>query len=454
MGFNYDVSLSGLLVGSNMLSATQNNIANIETPGYARQRVEVKASSSPVSGSGMQIGSGVWMEGVSRIRDELIIQQARHKEGYVGYYEELTKDLKTIETMFNEGKEGSVSGLLGSYFQSWEELSKFPEQNSYRAQVVGISQSLAGRMNTIIKQLDVSKSETDQKIRVNVDKVNDLVGRIAKINGEIGKVGPNQNPNALFDERDRYIDELSKYVDVNVKKNPNNSAYVDVEIGNVTAVSGADALKVEGYYKLSEDRWTLGVGNVEVDLKSGILKSNLEMRNEKLDGLEKKLNDFAKTFINEVNSIHRSGYGLDGSTGLDFFVGTDARSIAVNSVLKDDYEKIASSGVSGVIGDVSIAKSMAELQNKAIYAGGTMTAERFYQGMSVELGTNVNQLQDRYKVHAGIRVGIEEERQKIQGVSMDEEMMNLMQFQKFYQMNAKALQTIDSSFETLIGIIR
>lgn len=451
----YEISLSGLLVGASKIAASQNNIANIETPGYARERVEVYANTTSGAGAaGLQIGSGVTLERVIRITNELTTQQARQEKGHVGYYNEMSADLKVVETIFNELGEGSLGSLMGSFFQSWEELSKFPEQSSYRADVLKKSEQFAEKLNSLIKQTDVSISETNQKIEVHLEKTNELIKKIAKVNGEIAQVGPQQSPNALYDERDRYIDELSTYVDVKVKQNFKNPNFLDVEVGGNQVVSGTDAATIDGYYKQSEDEWVIGIKNIEIQLKSGMVKANLDIKNNYLKATQDQLHQLANVLIGEVNAIHQTGYGLDGTTGIPFFMGTDARTISVNPLLVNSYEKLATSGVNGVVGNVDIANQIVALQNKKMYAGATTTADNFYQGIVVELGTNVSQMEDQFRVHEGIYNGIEAERQKVQGVNMDEEMMNLMQYQKYYQANAKALQVYDEMNETLIGIFR
>lgn len=451
---SYDISLSSLFAASRKMLLTQNNISNAETVGYARQRAEVIENSSPNAGAlGTQIGTGVLVDKIIRIKDDIVTQQARREQGTFSYFTETRKDLTTIEALFNETSEGSMHELLGRFFNMWEEMSKFPEEKSYRDQVIGISNHLAGKFNELHTTLSTSKVEVEQKLETNMRKVNDLIDKIADVNTRISRM-PAMNPNALYDERDRYVDELSQYVDVKIKPNFENKDLIDVEVGNASLVNGIHKTNIEGYKDSLTGKWVIGAGGVELRVKTGIIKSNLEFYNGYIAKYETKLDDLANRFITEVNNIHQTGYGLDNSTGINFFLGTSASTIAVDPTLIANSEKIATSSSMNTPGNADISKQIANLSTKPFMSSGTTTPTDFYNGFVIEMGMDLSEVAENEEIHEAIFHSIEEERQSIQGVNIDEEMANLMKFQQYYQMNAKVLQMVDESYDTLIGIIR
>ena len=138
MGLDFYVALSGLRAGETMLQVAQNNIANAKNTSYARQRADVSTLGIPGGNSGIkaQMGSGVWIDQISRIKDDLLIQQVRTEVGKVGYNSGLRSVLSNVEMVFNETGESSISDLTQNFFNAFQEANKFPEQSSYRLELV------------------------------------------------------------------------------------------------------------------------------------------------------------------------------------------------------------------------------------------------------------------------------------------------------------------------------
>ncbi|NGY88966.1 flagellar hook-associated protein FlgK [Bacillus megaterium] len=334
---------------------------------YARQRAEVNVVgiTQGTSGVNSQLGSGAIVEEISRIRDELFIQQSRTELGSIGYYSAAKDVLSNIETVFNETGENSISDLMQNFFNSFEEVSKFPEQSSYRLSAIYSGKMLSDKLRGVTQQLDEVKNQTDQKLTTEITQVNQLLKKIADVNKRIENVQTDK-PNALMDERDKYLDELSSYVDVQVKYTTKPQD-MSIKVGNATLLAGTNTYDVKAMYVKERDEWVLGASDVQFKPKAGSLAGTLNTRNGYIATYQNDLNKLVNNLINEVNTIHNSGYGMDGSTGLDFFQGTDSRTIKINAVLESNPEKLALSSENGVIGNSDIAKAIADLKEKAIY---------------------------------------------------------------------------------------
>lgn len=452
MSFNYNISLSGLNAARYALKVTQNNIANVNTEGYARQRVSLTASGTLLGGGvESQIGSGVYAEKIERIKDSLLVEQVRSHGTRVSYFQSLQDGMSNIESVLGELQEGSLTDTMQNFFNSWEEVSKYPSETSYREQVTGNAQQLAFKLNAVSGDLKTYKSELDNKIKVDLKKANDLISQIARVNEEI-KRAPTKEPNALLDKRDYYLDELSKIGNVRTISNSEDPNLIDIEFGGMMVVAGTKSQEIEGLYNESQDRWVFAVGNVPVRLESGSLLGNMKIRNETIPNHQKKIDEVASVIINEVNNLHKNAFALDGSTGHDFFTGTNASTIGINSALQSNADLLSISSVAGQAGNSDVARQIADLQNKPAMGSGKNVVED-WTGFVVSAGQELNSVNDNATVYEGVWNDLKAQKQSVQGVDVDEEMANLLQFEKFYQSNARVLKTIDKVFDDLLNMV-
>jgi flagellar hook-associated protein 1 len=451
MGIEFHTALSGLLAAQRMLQTAQNNIANAGNESYARQRVDASTNPNP-AGAGRiegQMGSGVMASQITRIRDELLIQQSRTESGKIGYYGGLADILMNIESVFGETGDNALNTLLKNMFNSFEEVGKFPEQSSYRIQAVNDAKVFTQKVKNIAEQLDVIKSQTDTKITSDVRRVNELLNNIADVHKRMQNIATD-SPNALLDERDKYLDELAGYIDVDVqhKGHPMN---MEIRVGNVTLLSGVNVEEVEPYFVPTTQKWVLGASDVEFKPKSGTLAGYLETRNTSINQYEKDLDVLVGALITEVNALHSTGFGLDGTTGMDFFVGTDIRTIGVDALFETNPEKLGISSALGVSGNSDIGKAIAMLRDADIVAGTDPI--NYYQGYVVDMGSDLNVAISSYEVHTSVYQAVTSQRQSVQGVNIDEEMTNLMTYQHYYQANARTIKAMEKLNEELLALI-
>lgn len=451
--FSFDITRSGLFTAQKGLKVTQNNITNANTDGYAREQLVIGELAYNNKGSlDTQMGDGSMPLAVNRIVDEQFIKESRNQQGEVGYYGTMNSRLSEVESLFNETGDQSVSSLMKDFFNTWEEASKYPEDLAYRQTLIGKGSSLTNVINSISTQLRGIKDVSDQRIESSVGKVNELTKKIADINKKI-IASPGVDANPLIDEQDRYLNELSKYVDINIQYD--DKGISTISSGNGLLVSKTDAYTVKGIFDNDTQKWKLAnnSGGMITPTK-GSLAAEIEVRNNTINGYEDKLNTLVSTLINQVNTHHQTGYGLDGTTGVNFFDGTDAASVRISSAVENNPEKIGLSSANGKTGNSDIGKLIAALSDKPVLSGGTESLITYHQRMVFDMGTDLSNASLSEQMHENVLTQIESQKNEVQGVNIDEEMMNMMQFQHFYQANARTMQTLNSMYDSLLEVVK
>jgi len=288
-----------------------------------------------------------------------------------------------------------------------------------------------------------------------VTKINRLGENIAELNRQIARseLGGNK-ANDLRDRRDQLIDELSQYADVRTIEMKNGVERVFLGSMELVEQSSYNPLATvtvgAGDQTLTTVVWQ--GGQVPVTVGGGELAGLLEARDELLPQYRSQLDELAASFVQQVNTLHRTGYGLDGATGRDFFMstGTTADDIALSSDVQNDLNRIGAS-LSGGPGDNAVALSIANLQKGLTMNAGTSTFNDFYAKIVGTVGVRSSEANDAKTNAELVLQQIEFSRQSVQGVSLDEETISLIKAQQAYSAAAKVVATIDSAINTLIN---
>jgi flagellar hook-associated protein 1 len=446
-----EISLSGIRTGQKALKVTQNNIANADTEGYARQRMVVEELESyGRSGVDAQIGTGALVKKVERIVDHYLGKEVRNENSEVAYFKDTHKTLAEVEMMFSEHSDVSVSSMIASVFQAFEEASKYPEDIAYRQSLLGKTKQFTDFMNEMSGKFNELKSTLDDRVMERVDRVNELGEGLADINRRMSLLGT-ENPNVLLDERDRILQELSGFVEVNIDVSDRHIA--DVHIGDVLLVSEKESYPLKALFDSNTNEWMLSSKTVVVRPESGSLQAAIDLRNEKMSGYEQELNTWLNGFITEVNTRHNAGFGLDNSTGNDYFVGTTISSIGINPVIWNDETKIALSSVINTPGNSDVGKDVYGLKDLAIAGMGNRSLTESYDRFVFTIGNDVAQANSDAMVHENIYDTMNQQKESIQGVNIDEEMANLLQYQRYYQANAKMFSTLNKTFDAILDLL-
>lgn len=413
---------SGMNVSQVAIQTTSHNISNINTPGYSRQRVNQSAS-SPYSMPGKnsnfgagQIGTGAQIDDVTRIRNSFYDYQYRSESHQYGNTSVKYEYFKNIEGIFNEPSDTAISSSLNSFFNSWSELSKDPQSSGVKSVVIENGKYLSNSINSAFKRLESLEEGLDKQSEYIMDEVNSMLSQLDKLEKNIKIIqGSGKSPNDFLDQRDQLLDNLSFKLNINDK---------DVK---ATLKKAYDA---NGKVTLDD----LTKSGVKI---SGELEGTLSMKQE-INKYKDGLKQLANTITSNVNK----------AAGQDIFKAKDGELISINPEMLQEPEKI------NVTADIAL--KVYELKSEKVNINGKdMTINTFYNSMIQDLGqSSVAVIRDESN-QSKLLENIDSSRSSVSGVSLDEEMISLVQLQHTYSANAKVMSTIDSLLDVVVnGLVR
>ncbi|MCR4397980.1 MAG: flagellar hook-associated protein FlgK, partial [Firmicutes bacterium] len=363
--------------------------------------------------------------------------QLRTEMKKLGQYSTMSNALEEIEVVLNEPSESGLRSVLDAFWASLQELHANPESDAVRRTVRERAVTMADAINHMYRQLTDMQSDTDLSIRSKVEQINSLAEQISELNDEITRArASGDRANDLMDRRDVILDSLSKLIDIRVAEN--ESGWVRVTVGGIplVEVNGTAPIRVEqGASGFAELVWA-GSG-LEVAVTSGEIVGHMVVRDEILEQLKSDLNALAASIISEVNAQHALGFDYHGNPGGAFFKGTDAITIAIDDAIAADVALIAASST-GQVGDGSNALAMAQLKHKLTMrddptAPPSATWDDFIRGITARIGVDADHAIKMAENEEWLITEIENRRQSISGVSLDEEMTNMIRFQHAYE---------------------
>jgi flagellar hook-associated protein 1 FlgK len=422
-------SLRGLLAHQQAIDTTSHNVANANTEGYSRQEAVLAPTDALqiVSGTNgsAHIGTGVTVQDFRRIRDGFLDLQYRAQNMQVGDQQTRSTQLDQVELALAEPGENGIADQLTKFWNGWADVSNSPDDVAARQALIDQAKNLAAAFKTVDGQLTTVKMQASAEFAALTGAAGDvpaIANEIAQLNAAIKQFTSNGDaPNDLMDRRDQLLDKLSKLAQVSVTDLGGGTIRVDLgdaamPLVNDTTVTWPQALSAPG-----------GKLGALIDItKAG----------GTIDSYRAELNNVVKTLADSVNGLHNPG-----GTGTNFFTyaaGAEAGSLAVN--VTTATVKTSTSGAAGA-NDVALA--IAGLR------GGT--GDKLYTGFVTRIGGDLKNAQ-RAEANATVLLNsIDDRRQSTSGVSMDEEMTNLVRFQRGYQASARTMSTMDQMLDTLIN---
>jgi flagellar hook-associated protein 1 FlgK len=441
-----ETALRGLRAQQQALEITGHNIANANTPGYTRESATLAASAPLQVAPGQLMGTGVDVTGYQRVRDTFLDVQLRAQTMLQGSSQATEDYLGQIEGVINEPSDTGLNSLLGQYWGAWQDVSNSPEDTATRQALIEASKNLADGFNSTASQLTTIESQTGQDAQLTVDQINADGTTLRDLNQAIYNAqAVGDTANDLLDQRDQVLDELSGLGSLSVTDNGDGT--LDVKIDNVTLVKSKTA------YTLSESAGTLSNDmptpeTATVGATAGKLGALIALRDTTIPSYLTKLNTVASTLITQTNALQQAGVGLDGSTNKPFFSGTDATDIGVAVTA----EQVAAASVANAPGDNSNALQIVAMQYDTSFAPlSGATIDGAYSQLVTTIGSDSASAQHATS-NANVLVdSLKSRRDSVSGVSLDEEMTNLIKYQQGYQAASRALNAIDDAINTLIS---
>ena len=459
-----NVAKTALIAQQKALDITANNIANVNTEGYSRQRVNMEQN-EPVYYEGGTLSTGVQANGtIQRIYDRFLNAQQAGAAAKEGRWQAQGETLEKAELMFDEVSGYGLNHAMSQFWGAWQQLSNNPSGHTERVTLVAESQNMTDAFNKLTRDLNQVRKDSDTSINGAVGDINTLTRELAQLNQKIAEVeaGSDHSANEFRDQRDLKLKELSSLINLN--------SFEDGD-GYLTVITAKGQTLVDRLYSrnLTTDLnangftdvfWESGSGilqNITSDISDGKLKGWIEARDTTIPDYLSRLDDVAQTMITAVNTLHSSGLTLEAppdDTGIDFFTGTDATDIAVNTAVVNNSNLLAAAlNTEGVPGGNGNSIAIGELRNSLSMSGGTTTFDDYYHSLVSDVGRDLSQAKVNTDHQSMVSLQLSTYREEVSGVSMDEEMINLVQFQSAYTAAAKLVNTVDEMLQTLMEMV-
>ncbi|MGK7345391.1 MAG: flagellar hook-associated protein FlgK [Candidatus Nitrospinota bacterium M3_3B_026] len=555
-----NIAKMSLLTHQIALDVTGQNISNVNNPDFTRQQLQLEAA-FPIQPGGVpgMIGTGVRATSIVRHYDQFLEGQRLTNSSTTAYWDAKQDFLSRLEVVFNESSEKGLNNLFDQFFLSWRNLAFNPRGLTERTDVISQGRNMATFFNKLNQDMKNLREDLDTKVTSTVTEINRLSSEVVRMNQMIHETEVfGVHANDFRDKREALIRELSGYVDVNVVEDSNNEVMVTMK-GGRPLVIGQTAFELTTRVRsddplASDVYWNDASGtsyDITSEIQDGAMASWIYMRDTEVAGYIDKLDLLAATMARDINSLHGEGFGLDGSTGQDFFSGlsvgvsngrdnqgtgaigtgtivdpgnvnlhkfqvtynggnlviqdrsngttvaTEAYvsgnninyflgqgiqvaitgapqdgdtftvnaaqdasiNMSVNSALVTDPNKVAA-GLTTTQGDGDNALRIAQVQsemtmNKATAAAsGTATFAEYYNSMVGQVGVSAKEADSTYNQQELINFELDNRREQVAGVSLDEEMVNLIKNQHAYQASARLVGVLDELLQTLVALGR
>jgi len=439
---------------------TSNNIANVNTPGYARQVAQLQeAVPTPVTLG--TLGNGVTVTSLKRYYDKYLESSLRAKTSELNHQSALAAYLDRIQQFINEDN-SNLSGNITEYFNGWQSLSTDPTSTALKQVLVSQGQTLAQSINTIYTDLKGLQSEENSRIVEDVNSINGILSSIASLNQLILE-GNGDGTNGYLDRKTALLNELASKMDVTTFDDAYGRTTV-LTTGGKPLVEGGSAWSlttISDSSDYSKVGWKDGKGNVTDitdDIRSGELKTFIDIRDTYAPEFISKLNDLAGALMDGVRWTVNSG-GVSTTTA--FFEGASAGSgdlagnITVSAKLVKDPSLISStSGPDNNPTDNDIALAMAALADAKRLNNGTSTFTEHVSSMASHAGQLTSNAETGAQYAASAVTTLTLQRESISGVSIDEEMTNLVKYQYAYAAAARLFTVADELLQSLLQVVR
>jgi flagellar hook-associated protein 1 FlgK len=441
------------------IDVTGANIANVNTPGYSQQRAEFKSVGAvDVQANSAQVGVNI--KRITRIYDSYVDAQVITQQQNSGYSDTMLKGLQNVEVIIDDTNGGGLNEVLNDFWAAWESLSQNAGGKIERSALYSASENL---INTIVyyqQNLTDLKGEFNDSIKAVVSQINDKIGEISDLNLRIVSAGEDRgNNNDLLDKRNAALSGLSALIDINYFENADGTINVYVSNGqpllqsymghNLTAqLSAAGTL----------DIYSPGVTDQALNsaVQKGKLGALLELQEKTVPQYLTYLNQFAAALAESVNDLHKNGYDAYQNTATDFFeisdVNNAAATLKISNAIKSDVNRIAAS--LSVTGDGENASKIAAIQKELLLDSKTSTLNSYVTSMVGQIGHQVANAKTYDDHQTIIMTHLQNQRDAISGVSIDEEMLKLVKYQMGYTASARLCNTINELLDELIGIVR
>lgn len=451
----------GMLTYKAAMNTVGQNVANVNTEGYTRRQLNVHSDSVISKGIIMRpspnqaTGTGVSIQSYERVRDRLLQHAVWESHTALGGAEEEQRLLGALEGVFPPG-EASLTNQLNDFWNAWSTLANHPTDSGVRVALRGQATQLTDTFHRLSEDISGLQEEARATLGSSVNEVNGLLQQIADINVNAESSRIQGAPDLVGeDERDQLVKKLAEFGPVQVHEDPYKG--FSVALNGMTVVEGKNVLGLELDTSGAQPQVVFKDTNVAYSAtqgNDGKLGALVRTVNTTLPDAQAALDTLTNELVTEVNTLHSAGYGLDGATGRDFFdpSSLSAGTIQLSAAVQADSGVIAASGDATAQGDSTVALDIAGLRTQDLLNGGTETTEEFAVNLVTSIGSNLERVTSAAQGQAAIFDHLEALEKGVSGVSLDEEITNLIKFQQAFAASARIIETAQQMMDTILAI--
>jgi len=446
------IALSSLFASQEALETTANNVANATTPGFTRQR-PVLVPRDPVLFGNLTMGTGVDLQKLESLRDPILELRLNQGTQDQGKLDASLGALQQIEAMFS-GTDSGIGDAISKFFDSVQQLSTDPSNMALRQGLLTAAGNLASAFNNAATNLQTQRANLDLNVSQTVGQVNNLTQQIAAVNQQIASLeNSHQDAGAFVDQRTNLIRQLSGLVDVQVIQTEQSIA--------LTTSNGTPLVSGVNSFQLSTQIGTDGMqhifaetGEITASLTGGKLAGLLETRDQKIPALLGNLDQLAAGLATALNTAHRSGFDLNGNPGTDLFVPPPAGGVGAATALAvniTDPTLVAASS-DGSVGSNGNLAVLSAVHDQAVVAGEKPLD--FFSQVVFQAGSDTANASSDLNASNLILQQLQDQRNSVSGVSLDEEAANMVRYQTAYQAAARVITTVNDLLDVAVNLGR
>ena len=448
-----NIALQSMQAEQEALATTTNNIANANTPGYTRETVSFEET-PPVQYGGLLLGDGVTIGQITSQRDSLLQAGLEQQTQQQAKYNSYLGTMQQVQSLFNESSGNGVQGSVTAFFNSLQQLSTSPSDSNLRQAVLTAAQNMAQTFNTTAGNLSQMQQSANVTVTQTVNQINSLTSQIASVNAQVtAATASGQNAGTFIDQRDQLIQQLSGLVDVST---------IDTGNGGVTLTTSNGTALVAGNQSFQLTTQTSAVSgfqdvysqgsDITSSLAGGSLAGAIQARDVTIPSILSSLDALAYGIGSSVNSVNEAGTDINGNAGGALFLVPASGAAGAASTIAaaiTDPSKIAGS-LNGTAGDNSNINAMLALQNQSIVNG--QTPLNAYSNLVFQVGNDVSTAQANSTASSAMVQQLQNQISSVSGVDVNQESVNLVQYERAYQAAAQVSGIIDTLTATAINL--
>lgn len=468
----YELSRRSFRALDAAMNVTGQNVANINTEGYSRRRVVLAPDSPAIGGPQttirpqVSVGAGVSVAVYERIRDGLLDKAGWEAQGTLGFASEEHRIISTLEGLFPASGPGSLGTLLSNFWDQWSNVANNPTDHGVRLALRGTAETLTTALNRMDADIHALEGQATTDLANGVARTNGLLKEIASLNANIALARNAGTPDLeAEDRRDALVQELGAFAPIRVAQDAN--AGYTISVNGMTVVQQDKAVLLD--LDTSGETPVLTFSGTGVafpgDTRSGRIGAWLHTLSETMPDARAQLDTLARAIVTDVNALHSARYDDAGLPvtpdapgffhysvdGLGNEIGVTAGSIRLSDEVMADASVIGTPGFYTASGE-EIALAISGLRGMGLTGLGGESAEHFAIDIVSGIGAQVQRAAAQAESQAAVVSHLEAMSIGVSGVSLEEEMTKMIQFQQAFAASARVLNTVDEMMQTLLAI--